>query len=75
MAVLRLKDMRELDEASLYKKLSDLSDELNSERSRIAAGGKPASPGRVKEVRRTIARILTVKREREQKKGGSGAGA
>ena len=67
MAILRIKEMRMLDEPSLDKKLDELRDTLNSELGFIASGGRASNPGRIKEIRRTIARILTIKRERNIK--------
>lgn len=64
MAIIRKKELRMLDDASLDKKLGDLRDSLNSELGFIAAGGKASNPGRIKEMRRTIARILTLKRQK-----------
>jgi len=67
MAILRKKEMRALEEGALDSKMSDLRDELNSELGAVAAGGRASNPGRIKELRRTIARILTLKRERSVK--------
>ena len=67
MAIIRMKEMRELDDSTLEKKLGDLRSELNSELGFIAAGGRASNPGRIKEIRRTIARILTVWGERVRK--------
>lgn len=64
MAIIRKKELRMLDDASLDKKLVDLRDSLNSELGFIASGGKASNPGRIKEMRRTIARILTLKRQK-----------
>jgi len=67
MAILRKKEMRALEEGALDSKMSDLRNELNSELGAVAAGGRASNPGRIKELRRTIARILTLKRERSVK--------
>lgn len=64
MVVIRMKDIIEMDAPTLKAKLADLSNELNSERGIVAAGGKATNAGRMKELRRTIARIHTVARER-----------
>jgi len=64
MAILRLKEMRAFEDAALDMKLDELRELLASELGAIASGGRATNPGRIKEVRRTIARILTIKTER-----------
>ena len=63
MAIMRTKEMRELNIATLDQKLEELSQELSTEKGTVASGGKASNPGRMKELRRTIARALTVKKE------------
>jgi large subunit ribosomal protein L29 len=60
MAILRSEEIRDMDPMELEDKVSDLRNELLRERSKIASGGAPENPGRIKEIRRTIARILTI---------------
>ena len=43
--------------------LEDLETELLNAEAVKAAGGMPDSPGRIKELRRTIARIKTIQNE------------
>jgi large subunit ribosomal protein L29 len=43
----------------LINRLNELRLELVKERGQIAVGGSPSSSGRVKEIKKTIARILT----------------
>jgi len=64
MAILKLKEIRDMEDAALDKRVGELRDQLNAELGSIAAGGKASNPGRIREIRRTIARILTVKNER-----------
>jgi len=61
-----------LDE--MKAKLWEMRSELARERAVIASGGSLENPGRVRELRRTIARLLTVIKE-TQKKGGAQIGA
>jgi len=70
MAILRTKDIRNMTEKEQNDKLEDLRKELMKLRSQIAMGSLPESPGRVKELRRTVARILTVTRKGREVKGG-----
>jgi len=49
--------------AERQAELEDLETEYLNEQAVKAAGGMPESPGRIKELRRTIARIKTIQRE------------
>lgn len=60
-----MKDINEMDAPTLKARLVELSNELNAEKGIVAAGGKATNPGRIKELRRTIARIHTVAQMRE----------
>lgn len=64
MAILRAKEIRKMKDEELEKKLADLRKELMRIKTQIAQGTAPENPGRAREIRRTIARILTIKRER-----------
>lgn len=66
MAILRADEIRDMDEAEREERLQDLNLELAKERGQIAVGGFPENPGRIKELRRTIARIKTIMREQEE---------
>lgn len=65
MAVIRKKEMKTLSNDELNEKLSQIKAELSHERASIASGTRAENPGRVRELRRTIARILTLLHERE----------
>ena len=60
MAVFRLKDLRGMSNEDLEDKMRELKTQLSRERGAISAGTKPENPGKVREVRRTIAKILTI---------------
>ena len=64
MAILRSKDIRSMKDADLEKQLKDLRNDLLKQRAITATGGAPESPGRIRELRRTIARILTIQKEK-----------
>ena len=48
----------------LDKKIADLKKELMRIKTQISQGTAPEKPGRVKQIKRTIAQILTVKKEK-----------
>jgi len=60
MAILRSKDIRKLDSGEIRKRLSELNIELAKERANISVGASVVSPGRIREIKRTIARIKTI---------------
>ena len=64
MAILKAKDIRTMKDADLEKQLKDLRNDLLRQRAITATGGAPESPGRIRELRRTIARILTIQNEK-----------
>lgn len=65
MAILRSDDIRGMSDEKRQEKLDDLRLELSKERGQIAVGGFPEDPGRIKEIRRTIARIKTIMQEEQ----------
>ncbi len=66
MPLLRTKEIRGMDAEALAKKLSELRDELMHERGVAAMGGAPPNPGKIRALRKNIARILTIMREEER---------
>jgi large subunit ribosomal protein L29 len=64
MAILKLRDARKLDNAELDKKLNELRLGVAKEKANIAIGAPVSSPGKMREMKRTIARILTIKKEK-----------
>ena len=67
MAIIKMKKMHEMNEKELDEKLSELRLELSKERASSEIGGTVKSPGRIGEIRKTIARILTEKKMRRVK--------
>jgi large subunit ribosomal protein L29 len=65
MAIIKSKDLRKMDEKAKSTKLVELRNELISINAQIAMGTVPENPGRVKEIKKTIAKILTVKKQME----------
>ncbi len=65
VAILRSEEINDLTSEEMEEKISDLRNELLRERSMIASGGVPENPGRISEIKRTIARMLTIKKQKE----------
>ena len=72
MALLKMRDIRNMSPEMREEKLREIRDELMHERGIGAMGGAPASPGKIGALRKNIARILTVQNEvkRASEKGG-----
>ena len=58
-------EIRELTAAERQKMLKELYNEMSSIRVESATGGGTENPYKIKNVRRAIARILTIQREQE----------
>jgi large subunit ribosomal protein L29 len=65
MPFLRLKEIREMSTEKRREKLNELRTELRKFRSMIKAGGSIDNPSRIKELKKTIAQILTIESENE----------
>jgi large subunit ribosomal protein L29 len=63
MAILRTDEIRNMSNDERSDELETLKSELIRERALTSAGGAPENPGRIKEIRRTIARIKTIQHE------------
>ena len=74
MAIIRPREIPKMEEKEIRKRLAELKLELAKDKGQIAVGGSASSSGRVKEVRKTIARLLTQLNTIEKKKGGSDTG-
>ncbi len=63
MAVLRIKDARGMKPDERMKRLEEFRLELSKLKGSSAVGASIKEPGRVKELRKAVARILTVNNE------------
>ena len=63
MPILRLKDIRGMSAEDRDKKVSELRAELARLKTMIRAGGAVENPARVRELRKAIAKVLTVQNE------------
>lgn len=64
-----------MNELELEGKASELKKELMKANSQIAIGTIPKSPGKIKEMKKTLAQIITLKKERTRNKTGQQGGA
>lgn len=72
MAIIKVKEARKLDNKELDKRIEELKKELMKLKSQISGGSQAENPGRIRAIKRTIARVLTIKKEKEvqEKKNG-----
>lgn len=66
MPIVRLRDLRQMLPDEREKKLDELRTELVRLKTTIESGGRLDNPGRVKELRKAIARIKTVQHEKPE---------
>jgi large subunit ribosomal protein L29 len=69
MAIIRRKEIKQMSEKEIQNKINELKKQLMRINAQIAVGTTPESPGKVKTVKRTIAKLLT---ELKNKKKGGG---
>jgi len=60
---LKAKDIRALSSEERSKKLSEIKLELLKEMGNVKMGRATKNPGKIRELKRSIARIETIKRE------------
>lgn len=66
MAILRANEIRAMSREELIDRLRELRGELARTQTTLAAGGSLQNPSKIRELKRSIARILTIIREKER---------
>lgn len=66
MAILRSKEIWEMELEDIQEKLTELKAELAKNISKSSAAGVNENPGKIKELKRTIARVLTIMSQRQK---------
>jgi len=67
MPILRVKEIRDMSSEERIKKLGEFKTEMLRLRTMIRAGGTVENPFRVRELRKTIARMMTIENEQKTK--------
>jgi len=57
---MKIKDLRSMPPGDLNSKLAELRKEMIKYNAQIAVGTTPKSPGHIKQIKKTIAKILTI---------------
>jgi len=61
---MKIKDLRKLKPEEMEKKLSELNSELIKLKGQASTGTPPKNPGQIKQIKRTIAQILTIQNQK-----------
>lgn len=64
MAILRKRELSQMLPEERVKKVSELRAELTTIRTQVKSGGTVDNPARVRELRKAIARLLTVQNQK-----------
>jgi large subunit ribosomal protein L29 len=65
---LKVKELRQMNPEERSEKLKEFKEELMHERGISAMGGSSPSPGKIRQIRQSIARILTIMQEEGEHK-------
>ncbi len=63
----KVKELRALSVEDAREKLLDLQQKLAKERATLASGVRPENPGKIRSMRKAIARLLTIITEKTKK--------
>ena len=66
MAILRSKEIWDMEVDEIQEKLVELRTELSKNIAKSAAAGVNENPGKIRELKRTIARVLTILNEKQK---------
>ena len=67
MAILRLKEIRDMSSDQRTAKINEFRTELARLKTMVAAGGAIDNPSQIRELRKTIARMLTIEAEEKRR--------
>jgi large subunit ribosomal protein L29 len=65
--VMKAKDMQKMSKEEITQKLVDAKQELARERATVASGTKSENTGKIRKLKRDIARMFTVMNQKEVK--------
>jgi large subunit ribosomal protein L29 len=65
MAIIKKKQIKDLTDVDLSTRLKEFRLELVKDNAQISLGGSPSNPGRVRQLKKTVSRLLTEKGRRK----------
>jgi len=66
MAIIKKNELKNMNEKQISDKIEDLKKELIKINAQISTGTSPENPGNVREIKKTIARLLTKLNEKSK---------
>jgi large subunit ribosomal protein L29 len=63
MAILKIKEIRNLTPNKIDEKIKELKLEFMKQKGKVDVGGVADNPGKLNEIKKTIARLKTIKKE------------
>jgi large subunit ribosomal protein L29 len=67
MAILRPNELKDMAAGQIEAKITELETEYGKMKSQVRSGGAPENSGRMREIRRTIARLKHIYKEKGSK--------
>ncbi|MBN1166171.1 MAG: 50S ribosomal protein L29 [Methanospirillaceae archaeon] len=67
MALFRARDVSQLSDVEIIEQIDKLKMDLIQYRGKVSSGGAPENPGKIGEIRRTIARLMTEQNQRKNR--------
>ncbi len=68
--MVKRKDIRSMQPNERQKQLADLQMELMKANAQVSSGSAPKNPGQIREIKKSIARILTIEKELKNQEVG-----
>ncbi len=66
--MMKFKEIKAMSDAQLRDKMLEVKKELIKSNAQVATGTTPKSPGQLKQMKKTIAKILTAMNQKEREK-------
>ncbi|MFH1409836.1 MAG: 50S ribosomal protein L29 [Nanoarchaeota archaeon] len=63
---MKIKEIRSLTDEKLIERMDELAKELMKLNAQVATGSNPKSPGQLRKIKKTLAKIKTVQQEKKQ---------
>lgn len=62
---MKVKELRKMDSKNMESKIVELNKDLMKLNSQVATGTTPENPGRIRAIKKTLARIYTIQNEKK----------
>ena len=72
--MVKKKELSNMGKGELNEQLKEMNMELMKANSQVASGSAPKNPGKIRQMKKTIARILTIFKAKGEKTPGEKAG-